>query len=278
MASLHSSEAQHSPKAKKSLGQHFLRHPEIAERIVRLLHIQPGDSVIEIGPGPGALTHFLRQSSASQLFLLEKDSHWARVHSREGAGLPAQVVLTDALTMDWSRLDNRRNWKIVGNLPYNVASPLMWDIFSQTLYLQCAAFMIQKEVGSRIIAPTGCKEYGALSVWLQSYTSPRKEFVVGPGAFAPPPKVDSMVLSFVPRCRTDLPPNPEGLRKTLAMCFQMRRKQLYTILRMHHFINMERDLEKLGIDPQARPETLSPQRFHALSQLLYGLTSSAKHG
>ena len=155
------------PKAKKSLGQHFLRHESICNRIASLLLPKDTDNVIEIGPGPGALTRAIEAQPHARLVLLEKDSHWAAERQRLGAAR-TQAVLTDALRFDWSRITPDNPWKIIGNLPYNVASPMMWDLFSRATGLVRAAFMVQKEVGQRLAAGPGNGHYGALSVWVQS--------------------------------------------------------------------------------------------------------------
>ena len=159
------------PRAKKSLGQHFLKTPAISERIAALLHPAESDHILEIGPGPGALTDQLRRYHPAQLTLIEKDDHWAAHHAALAAGIPGHTVLhQDALRFDWTLLDGP--WKIVGNLPYNVASPLMWDIVSRVPVLARAVFMIQKEVAERLraapaAATTARCPYGyrALSAW-----------------------------------------------------------------------------------------------------------------
>lgn len=251
------------PRAKKSLGQHFLRDKNISEKIVRLLQVEEGDSVLEIGPGPGALTGILEGTPLSRLVLLEKDRHWAAERQRRG-GPKTQAVLMDALTMSWERITPQAPWKIIGNLPYNVASPLMWDIFSQATGMVRAVFMIQKEVGDRLAACPDSKDYGALSVWVQSFVRPQWGFTVGPRAFAPPPKVDSAVLSFTPLPREQWPANPAGLASLIKMCFQNRRKQLGSIFRKNGRPELIESLEKLQISPEKRPENLSPGDFQAV--------------
>jgi 16S rRNA (adenine1518-N6/adenine1519-N6)-dimethyltransferase len=252
------------PKAKRSLGQNFLRDANIAGKIARCLDIQPGDSVLEIGPGQGALTGFLEQSPAGRLVLVEKDRHWAAERMRQGQGR-VRVILADALTMPWERFS--APWKCIGNLPYNVASPLMWDICSRASGLSRAVFMVQKEVGLRVTAKPGTSAYGALSVWLQSFMRPKLEFVVPPQVFQPRPKVDSAVLSFTPLAplgeRQERPFAPNQLSAALKACFQKRRKQLGGIIK-----SLGQDpavLEALGIDPVKRPEALTPEQFQALS-------------
>lgn len=257
------------PPAKRSLGQNYLRDPEVTRRIVAALKAEPGDSLIEIGPGPGALTGHLLAGAPERLVLVEKDHAWAfarRETLREFPGVSGGVILADALELAWERA--RGPWKIIGNLPYNVASPLMWEIFSRAGFSR-AVFMIQKEVGERIAASPGSRAYGALSVWLQSFARPQLECIVPPQAFYPRPKVYSAVLSFTPLSREgtgSLPP-PPALKPVLAnlirRCFQQRRKQLGTILRE---ARGEAGLwEKSGIDPVLRPENLSPGDFLRLA-------------
>jgi 16S rRNA (adenine1518-N6/adenine1519-N6)-dimethyltransferase len=253
-----------APKAKRSLGQNFLRDANIAGKIVRCLAIQPGETVLEIGPGQGALTGFLEQSPAERLILVEKDRHWAAERMRQGQGR-VRVILADALTMPWERFV--APWKCIGNLPYNVASPLMWDICAGSPGLSRAVFMVQKEVGLRVTAKPGTSAYGALSVWLQSFMRPKLEFVVPPQVFQPRPKVDSAVLSFTPLAPQGeagaRPFVPALLSAALRACFQKRRQQLGGIIN-----SLGQDpavLERLGIDPAQRPETLSPEQFQALS-------------
>ena len=222
------------PKAKKSLGQHFLRHESICKRIASLLLPRDTDNVIEIGPGPGALTRALEAQPHARLVLLEKDSHWAAERQRLGAAR-TQAVLTDALRFDWSRITPADPWKIIGNLPYNVASPMMWDLFSRATGLVRAVFMVQKEVG--------------------------------PGAFSPPPRVDSAVLSFEPLPLDQRPERPELLALVIKICFQQRRKQLGSIARRCPPAPwLSAAIEQAGITPTLRPEQLTVADFQHISR------------
>ena len=272
-----------TPAAKKSLGQNFLQDANIARKIVGLLEISRADRVMEIGPGPGALTRHIHPHGPEKLVLVEKDDHWARHHamSREpaaplhalGTGReqdfaallagPEQflVLEADALKIPWHTLSGR--WKLVGNLPYNVASPLMWDIFSRAGGLERAVFMVQKEVGQRLAARPGTPAYGALSVWVQSFVTPVMEFIVPPQVFHPRPKVHSAVLSFVP---LENPPDfhPEKLAGIIKKCFQLRRKQLGTIFKGD--LSILDLLKKNAIDNALRPENLAPQQFQSLAK------------
>lgn len=258
------------PRAKKSLGQNFLQDKNTANRIVDALHITSEDYVIEIGPGPGALTHLIHERKPAWFTILEKDNHWAHEHKRQPpAGEPElQVVLTDALLFPWDNLTKEKPWKVIGNLPYNVASPLMWDILSKASGLERAVFMIQKEVGDRIVAAPSTKQYGALSVWIQSFCKPRREFIVPPTVFIPRPKVDSAVLSFVPLPVEKRDFDPDALSWLLKVTFQQRRKQLQKILKSCVKEGAAEALEKAGVEGTARPETLSTRQFQLLADAL----------
>ncbi|MBQ9452957.1 MAG: 16S rRNA (adenine(1518)-N(6)/adenine(1519)-N(6))-dimethyltransferase RsmA [Desulfovibrio sp.] len=253
-----------SPAAKKSLGQHFLCQKTICRRIAALLLPQAEDCIIEIGPGPGALTCALEAQPHRCLLLLEKDSYWAAERQRL-AKQHTQSVLMDALRFPWQRITPQCTWKIVGNLPYNIASPLIWDIVSRATGWQRAIFMVQKEVGQRLVAGPGTGQYGALSVWVQSFAQPHLEFFVKPGAFLPPPKVNSAVLSFTPLSQKNQPTRPDIVAKLLRICFQQRRKQLGNIFRHPRHPGLMEALTSSGIDASLRPEALSVADFHNLA-------------
>lgn len=254
------------PRAKKSLGQNFLKDGNIARKIVDALAISQDDYVVEIGPGPGALTDIIAHRAPRRLVLVEKDEYWA--DERRGTVLPSgekvEVLCADALAVRWE--DFPAPWKCIGNLPYNVASPLMWDIFSRGAGLARAVFMIQKEVGQRIAAEPGTKAYGALSVWARTFVRPKIEFIVPPQVFVPRPKVDSAVLSFEPRSDVPEEKEREALSTMLHLCFQQRRKQLGTILKPLNIT--EWDLPpSSGVVFTMRPERLTPEQFLLLSRL-----------
>jgi len=255
-----------APKAKKSLGQHFLHQRSVAERIVGLLEVGPQDRVLEVGPGPGALSGLLKAARPAWLLLLEKDKYWAVARQKAEDG---QVVLMDAAHFSWDRITPERPWKIIGNLPYNIASHLLWDIASQAGGLQRAVCMLQKEVALRVIAAPDTKNYGALSVWLQSFLLPQLIFTVGSGAFTPKPKVTSAVVVFVPLSPAQRMQQPKPLASLLKMCFQNRRKQLQSIFKMHNKEYALPILQELDIDPSSRPEHLAPKLFQKLSVRLY---------
>lgn len=251
--------------AKKSLGQHFLINPSICDRIVSLLDVEKDDNILEIGPGPGALSKILLELPFGKLTFIEKDMRFAKDLSGNSSE-KISIINMDALAFPWHDLLGK--WKIIGNLPYNVASPLIWDIVSQVSDLIRAVFMIQLEVAERITARPNSRAYGALSVWVQSFSIPKKEFKVSPGSFSPPPKVDSGVLLLLPKPKDEYPGNPDKLAALLKICFQNRRKQLGTIFKNNYLPSILEALEKLHIDAHLRPENLSPEIFDRLSAYL----------
>lgn len=251
--------------AKRSLGQNFLKDANIARKIVDALDIQPGDNVLEIGPGRGALTRHILDRQPGRFVVLEKDNDLAATLTSMYPSI--ELVAGDALDFPWATLESESGWKIVSNLPYNIASPLIWDILSQARFT-VAVFMVQLEVGQRLRAASGGKEYGGLSVWVQSHARVELLFKVPPQVFHPQPKVTSAVMRFILHPQPPAPDTAQALAATIRMCFQSRRKQLATILKSKGIEQAEDILLELGIQPSQRPETLEPERFQALANRL----------
>lgn len=252
--------------AKKSLGQNFLIDSNVASKIIRSLDIGPQDNILEIGPGQGALTHKICKLS-SKLTVIEKDCKLAEyIHACQPQ---INVIVLDVLKFAWQRLLNGYAWKVIGNLPYNIASPLIWDFVGSGNFFQKAVFTIQKEVAQRIVSRPGSKQYGALSVWVQSFVSPKLLFSVGPQVFRPRPKVTSAVVSLEPLPQARRTVQAEKLADLLHLCFQQRRKQLGTILKSHWTPAIDKWLLAQGIDAQIRPEQLSPRQFQELALILF---------
>ncbi|GFK92260.1 Ribosomal RNA small subunit methyltransferase A [Fundidesulfovibrio magnetotacticus] len=243
-------------RPKKSLGQNFLTDPNVARRIVASLGVEPGDAVLEIGPGRGALTGFLMVSGAGRVMALEKDRDLAPELPLRFPGLC--VVNADAMRFAWDRLDRLPRVRVVGNLPYNVASPIMWDLAWLAQRFARAVFMVQLEVAERIVAVPRTGDYGGLSVWLQSFVTPAKLFKVGPNVFTPRPKVDSAVVAFTPRPVSERPREPGRLARFIKRIFSMRRKQLGRILGADLTPGAGDFLESQGLSPRCRPEELTP--------------------
>lgn len=250
-------------RPKRSLGQNFLQDQGIARKIVASLEPAPEAPLLEIGPGRGALTHWLTQT-AFTIFALEKD--FGLAHETKSRWPEVAMINADAMEFVWERLTGP--WRLIGNLPYNVASPIIWDVVSRVPQLVQAVFMVQKEVGDRLAAAPGSRAFGALSVWVQSHVRVKRLFVVGPQVFRPRPKVDSAVICLLPLPPGESRPDGPSLRRLLNICFQKRRKQLKTILRPVWTDILGDWLHNQGLRPESRPEELSPRQFQTLARML----------
>jgi 16S rRNA (adenine1518-N6/adenine1519-N6)-dimethyltransferase len=262
-----------SPRRRPPLGQHFLTDRHILERIVDALEPSPADEVIEIGAGPGTLTHVLA-GRVGRVIAIEQDRRLAERLKDEGrrAGEGFQVVAGDALRLDWHALltETRppspvpRPFKVVGNIPYHITSPLIEKALTAPLPL-LIVFLVQAEVADRLAAPPGSKTYGALSVGVQSLCHVEKVFRVAPGAFQPPPKVHSAVVRLRPRSAPLVHPEEVSrFRRFVTGCFGLRRKQLRNVLSAvtgREPARVAAWLASLGIDVIRRPETLTPEQF-----------------
>ena len=257
---------------KRSLGQNFLSDPNICRRIVASLELAPGDPVLEIGPGRGALTRILAGHDGP-VMALEKDSElvtWIK------AEFPAVgVVHADGLDFCWEGTRRLPGLSLIGNLPYNVASPMIWEMVSRCRSFRSMLFMVQKEVALRLTAREGSRTYGALSAWVGNFVRGEYVFTVPPHVFRPQPKVDSAIVRFLPR------PDPAwedaaALSWTVKILFQQRRKQLGTILKAHWSEAVETWCGQLGVDRRVRPEELSPDALRSLALVLDPKNGAAK--
>ncbi len=250
-------------RAKRSLGQNFLVDKNVARKIVAALKAAPGDLVLEIGPGRGALTHVLADLPGVRLAALEKDAALAAALKAELPG--AGVVVADALGFAWESLASAGPLRIIGNLPYNVASPIIWELVARCPYFARAVFMIQREVAERLCAMPGSGAYGGLTAWVRSFVAPELLFRVGPEVFRPRPKVESAVVAFTPLPAAERAADPQNLAAVIKQCFTWRRKQLQNILKAFPAGVAERFFAAEQIKPTARPEELSPRKFQALA-------------
>lgn len=237
-------------RPRRRFGQHFLHDAGVLRRIVEAIAPGPGDFIVEIGPGEGALTRLLQGKAHLETIEIDRDLA-ARL---EAEGLA--VHCADALEFDFGRFPEGA--RLVGNLPYNVSTPLLFHLAQYAQRVRDMHFMLQLEVVSRMVAAPATPAYGRLSVALQARFRMEKLFTVGRGAFRPPPKVDSAVVRLEP-----LPEMLEVDDDVLRRAFSARRKQLRNALPL----SVEQ-WERLGIDPQRRPETLSPGDFARISALL----------
>lgn len=248
------------PRARKRFGQHFLTDRHYLGRIAHAIDAQRGDSMVEIGPGTGVLTAELAPA-LGHMHVVEIDRDLA-------AGLvsrfpPDKVTVhtADALDFDFATLP--APLRVVGNLPYNVSTPILFRMAGLTPRLRDCIFMLQKEVVQRMVAKPGTPDYGRLSVMLQYRFAMALLLRVPPGAFTPPPKVDSAVVRMVPLGEDRLRARDEALfEKIVAAAFSQRRKTLRNAVRA---LVPPEAFAATGIDPQRRGETLSVAEFIALA-------------
>lgn len=257
--------------ARKRFGQNFLHDARVIAQIVQAIDPQPGDQLIEIGPGMGALTIPLL-AAGQPLTVVEMDRDLIAALPRRTAGVrhdesQLTIIEADALRFDFSKLiGETQRLKIVGNLPYNISTPLLFHLLQWGAHIEQMVFMLQKEVVERIVASPGSKTYGRLSVMMQYYCEPEFLFSVPPGAFNPPPQVTSAVFRLKPyQIKPIQAQDEKRFAQLVTTLFNHRRKTLRSVLK--HDI-AETTWENLGIDPQARPETLSRAQFVALADSL----------
>lgn len=256
----------------KSLGQNFLVDQNIISKIIQAADIQPGQPVLEIGPGRGALTDHLA-GRAGRLVLIEFDhalAAWHRDQNKDNGHVT--VIDADVLKIDLEAILSEvpQKWNVVANLPYNISTEVLFRLYGVHGRLSRMTLMLQKEVGDRLAAPPDCSEYGVTTVLLGLWFDISRAFVVHPGSFHPSPKVDSVVLNFIPRseARADVG-NEEVFRAVVKSAFAMRRKTLYNCLKSAEFakqVDCVQLLEACAIDGRRRGETLTLEEFSALSR------------
>ena len=253
-------------RARKRFGQNFLADPSVVQRIVDAIAPRPGQIIVEIGPGQAALTGPLADSGA-ELHLLEIDRDLAAVLRRQFEGRAnVRLHLGDALQTDFAELCDGRPFRLVGNLPYNISTPLLFHALQWSGLITDMHFMLQQEVVNRMAANPGGKTWGRLSVMCQYHCEVTPLFSVPPEAFRPAPKVHSALVRLVPHAH---PPvridDLARFERMLAQAFSMRRKTLRNSLRA---LLTAEQIAAAGIDPGQRPETLTLQQFAALCDQL----------
>ena len=256
--------AAHIPR--KRFGQHFLHDKNILRRIVESVAPHPGDRIVEIGPGEGVLTLPLLQA-AGRLTAIELDRDLIEPLRQRAAPVGELIIVNqDVLDVDFVALAAGEPIRIVGNLPYNISTPILFHCLDHAAAIRDMHFMLQKEVVERMAAGPGSKTYGRLSGMLQLRCSVQALFGVPPGAFRPPPKVESAVVRLVPLAHEDLPQADFGLiARLVRAAFGQRRKTLSNSL---HGLAEVQDFAATGIDPRARAEQLAPAAFIALARHL----------
>ncbi len=259
--------ARHGIGARRSLGQHFLLDLNLTQRIARAAGDLAGVTVIEIGPGPGGLTRALLAAGAGRIIAIERDERCAGALGELAGAYPGrlEVIMADALTVPAGRLGTAPR-RIVANLPYNVATPLLLGWLADISSFDRLILMFQKEVALRLTAAPGSRDYGRLSVIAQWLTEPKRLFDIPPQAFTPPPRVPSSVVELRPR-PAPLAADRRTLERVTAAAFGQRRKMLRHSLRA-----LGGDpaalLEATGIAGTARAEELTVAEFCALALAL----------
>jgi 16S rRNA (adenine1518-N6/adenine1519-N6)-dimethyltransferase len=256
----------HAHVARKRFGQHFLHDPGILARIVAAIAPQPDDRLVEIGPGEGALTLPLLRA-AGRLTAIELDRDLIEpLRARAHALGELSIINADVLDVDFTALAQGAPIRLVGNLPYNISTPILFHCLDHAAMIVDMHFMLQKEVVERMAAAPGSKTYGRLSVMLQLRCTVEPLLRVPPGAFRPPPKVDSAVVRLVPLPASRLPDVEFPLiEKLVRAAFGQRRKTLSNALRD---VATVAQIDAAGVDPRARAEQLAPGAFVALAQQL----------
>ncbi len=258
-----------APYARKRFGQHFLVQPAIAERIVALADLHGDETVLEIGPGRGALTAMLA-ARCRRLVLIEVDRDLAASLRVRYADAPhVELIEGDVLRMDLAaRLGDQPPATAIANLPYNISTPVLMQLLGTPELFDRLVLMLQREVAERLCAPPGGKTYGALSVVVQAIADTRIALRVPPNAFSPVPKVESSVVVITPRRPVPLDADRRrALRGVVRTAFGRRRKQLVNVV-APLTDDPRGALEALGFDPRARPETLAPADFIRLADAL----------
>lgn len=250
-----------NPTPRKRFGQHFLKDDRVISAIIQSVSPMPEDKVIEIGPGRGALTLPLLKE-LNQLIAIELDQDVVREWRRQ-AHSNLTLIQADALSVDYNQWG--KSIRLIGNLPYNISTPLILHFLAALDNIQDMHFMLQKEVVDRLAAEPETKDFGRLTVMVQAYFEVEHLFDVPPIAFDPPPKVQSAVVRLIPLSKR---PDVEQalLSGLLRQAFGMRRKTLANNLKGFLPLSV---LEVVGIDPKFRPEAVTVRQYLALARHIY---------
>lgn len=250
---------------RKRFGQNFLKDPTVLDAIIEAIAPKPEDIMVEIGPGMGAMTERLL-SCLKRMDAVELDRDLVSFLQKKFKGSPLTIHQGDALAFDFQSLQPSTGQKIriVGNLPYNISTPLLFHLMSFADHVRDQHFMLQKEVVERMAAGHGSKTYGRLSIMLQWRYDIDMLFTVPPTAFSPAPKVDSAIVRMIPKT-SPISCNLENLSKVVTLAFSQRRKIIRNNLAP---LFSEEELELAGIDPAKRPEQLTLEQFILLANQL----------
>ena len=252
-------------RTRKRFGQHFLHDRNLVDLMVRTLGLQKDDTLVEIGPGRGALTYPLLEK-LPHLHVVELDRDLIALLRQENSPERLTIHESDALRFDFRTLKPAdKPLRVIGNLPYNISTPLIFHLLSQADAISDMTFMLQKEVVDRLTARPGTRDWGRLSIMVQYHCQADYLFFVPPSAFSPPPKVDSAVVRLMPHASLPHPAeDEEHLRRLVAQAFTQRRKAIRNSLKSQ--VTLEQ-FAQAGIDAGLRPDQLSVADYVALANI-----------
>lgn len=256
-------------RPRKRFGQNFLRDQNVLDRIIAAAELDEGDRILEIGPGPGALTGRLLATGLPVLTVEIDRDLGAALQARAADNL--EVRIADVLRLDWAELLEKPPYKLIANLPYNISSQILFKVLDHRQAFSRLVLMFQKEVGDRLVAAEGSRDYGILSVLMQTWFRITRVVKVSPQAFFPPPRVDSVVLCLEPLAVPRVVLRDETVYRQLVKgAFAQRRKTLRNSLLGSGWqaIRIDRAFAEAGIDPGRRGETLRIEEFAALANIL----------
>lgn len=274
MASIRRELSEYGLVPKKGWGQHFLVDRNILNKVIRTAQIGKEDVVLEVGPGLGMMTLALARL-AKRVIAIEIDTQLIEILKKKLEDVSnVEIIKKDILEINFNKLLNKEDQpaKVVANLPYQISTPLLFRFIESRKVFSTLILMLQREVAERIVASPGGKAYGPLSIFIQLFSNLSICFYVKPSAFFPPPKVESAVVKMVWREKPIVNLEEEKwFKKVVKGCFSYRRKTLINALK-HSEVSLPKDsearIEKIGIDPQRRPETLTIEEFARLAEIL----------
>ena len=274
MASIKRELAELGLAPRKKWGQHFLVDRNILNKVIQVAELEKEDVVLEVGPGLGEMTLALARQ-VKKVIAVEIDPKLVEILKKKTTDLPnVEIIKGDILKIDFNELLDQegQRLKVVANLPYQISTPLLFRFIESREDFSALTLMLQKEVAERMIAPPGGKDYGPLSVFTQTVSNLSICFFIKPSAFFPPPKVESAVIRVVWRERPVVGlEEMEWFKDVVRGCMGYRRKKLMNALKHSDLPlrpDIEQRMEKIGIDPQRRPGTLTVQEFAHLAEAL----------
>ena len=250
---------------KKYLGQHFLKDKEILNKIALLKKIK-NETVVEIGPGKGALTEMIIDQNPKKLIIIEKDKsllpYLSKIKNKNSKEI--EIIIGDALSLNYEEL-SKDKIILIANLPYNIASTLIIKLVKKSNIFKSMVLMVQKEVADRLSAKVSSKEYGRISVLMQTQSSIKKCFDISPDKFFPKPNVFSTVIKIEIKKKIEF--NYQKLDEILKISFGQRRKTIKNNLKKLE-LNVEKKIKDCGLSPSLRPQDIKPEEFIKLSNIL----------